>query len=65
MLFRSLGEGDFFGEVALLRDQPRNATVTCREPTVVYSLSKENFLAGMRSHKSFEEQMSNMLITRA
>ena len=60
-----LGEGDFFGEVALLRDQPRNATVTCREPTVVYSLSKENFLAGMRSHKSFEEQMSNMLITRA
>ncbi len=60
-----LREGDFFGEVALLRDQPRNATVTTREPVVVYSLSKENFLAAMKSHKTFEDQMSHMLFTRA
>ncbi|MCC6415170.1 MAG: ATP-binding cassette domain-containing protein [Opitutaceae bacterium] len=59
-----LGEGDFFGEVALLKDQPRNATVTTREPTVVYALSKENFLAAVKSHKSFEEQMANILFSR-
>ena len=59
-----LGEGDFFGEVALLKDQPRNATVTAREPTVVYSLSKENFLAAVHSHKSFEDQMSAVLFSR-
>ena len=59
-----LGEGDFFGEVALLRDQPRNATVSARGDVTVYSLSKENFLAAVRSHKSFEDQMSAMLFTR-
>jgi hypothetical protein len=46
------------GEVAL-------ATVTTREPVVVYSLSKENFLAAVKTHKSFEDQMSTMLFTRA
>ncbi|MBW7896483.1 MAG: ATP-binding cassette domain-containing protein [Opitutaceae bacterium] len=59
-----LGEGDFFGEVALLKDQPRNATVTAREPVTVYSLSKENFLAAVHSHKSFEDQLSAVLFSR-
>jgi putative ABC transport system ATP-binding protein len=60
-----LGEGDFFGEVALLKDQPRNATVTAREPVVTYTLSKANFLAAIRGHKTFEEQMSNILFSRS
>ena len=59
-----LGEGDFFGEVALLKDQPRNATVTTRKPVVVYTLSKENFLAAVKGHKSFEDQMSGALFSR-
>jgi putative ABC transport system ATP-binding protein len=59
-----LGEGDFFGEVALLKDQPRNATVTTREPVVAYTLSKENFLAAVKGHKSFDDQMSSVLFSR-
>ena len=61
----TLEEGGFFGEVALLRDQPRNATVRALGPVTAYTLSKPDFLAAVRAHKSFEEQMSGMLFTRA
>jgi putative ABC transport system ATP-binding protein len=60
----SLGEGSFFGEVALLRDQPRNATVQAVEPVIAYTLSKQHFLEAMKAHKTFEEQMSGALFTR-
>ena len=51
--------------MALLKDQPRNATVTTRKPVVVYTLSKENFLAAVKGHKSFEDQMSGALFNRS
>lgn len=39
-----LGPGDYFGEVSLLTDQPRNATVRALAETRVAVLGKENFL---------------------
>jgi CRP-like cAMP-binding protein len=36
-----LGEGAFFGELALITDFPRSATVTAREPTRVLEISRE------------------------
>lgn len=59
-----LGAGSFFGEVALLRDQPRNATVVALEPVLAYTLAKADFLAAVRAHKSFEEQLSAQLFHR-
>ncbi len=59
-----LQEGGFFGEVALLRDQPRNATVVADGPVTVYSLSKPDFLAAVKAHKSFEDQLSAQLFHR-
>lgn len=56
-----LRDGSFFGQVALLRDQPRNATVIARGPVVVYALAKPDFLAAVRAHKSFEQQLSSHL----
>ncbi len=38
-----LGVRDFFGDRALVTNEPRNATVTAVEPTEVYTIGAETF----------------------
>ena len=38
-----LGPGQFFGEIALLHNIPRTATVSCIEKSMLLSLKQEDF----------------------
>jgi putative ABC transport system ATP-binding protein len=59
-----LGAGDFFGEMALLTGQPRNATVWPLEETLLYSLSKSNFQSAMSESATMETEIREAYFDR-
>jgi CRP-like cAMP-binding protein len=52
-----LGAGDFFGEMALIEDVPRNATVIGTEDGIMYTLSRDAFEKVLLNNPSIGERI--------
>ena len=46
----TMGAGESFGEIALLREVPRAATITCVTRVELFAIARDDFLATVRGH---------------
>ena len=60
-----LGPGDFFGEMALVEDRPRNAGVRARVPTEVIVMGKEVFSRISGAMSSFKALITDVMRRRS
>jgi putative ABC transport system ATP-binding protein len=63
-LLTTLGEGEFFGEAALLTDQPRNATVVAADDIMLYTMSKPEFTRALQASGTLREQLLRVFFQR-
>ena len=60
----TLGQGAYFGETSLLTDEPRNATLVTTEPSVFYTLGKEDFRKVIEQSASLEDELRKSIFDR-
>jgi CRP-like cAMP-binding protein len=61
---RTLGEGDFFGEIGLFEDVPRTATVTAITPLRFFVLTRQSFWGMIDSMPQVERKILRALARR-
>jgi putative ABC transport system ATP-binding protein len=63
-VLRTLGVGEFFGEIALITGKPRTATIVARENTIFYTLDHKSFKAVLDANASLKDQILRVLFQR-
>jgi CRP/FNR family cyclic AMP-dependent transcriptional regulator len=57
IILSMMGPGDFFGEMALIEDEPRSATVVAIEPLEVVTIWRSDFLEILRDNFSITRKI--------
>jgi CRP-like cAMP-binding protein len=60
----TLKPGEFLGEIALISDEPRNATVVCAEPTLLFTLIASDFKLVLNENPSAAAEMARIAARR-
>lgn len=60
----TLGPGEFFGEISLLMDQPRNATVTSMEPVELLVIPRTDFWSFLAKHPTIATNVMHTMTSR-
>jgi CRP/FNR family transcriptional regulator len=61
---RELGPGEFFGEMALMEERARTATVTARERTRCLQLVRWDFRALLKEHPDLAVRLLEVVVRR-
>ncbi len=58
------GPGEYFGEISLLRDVPRTATVRAQDDVELRALERDDFIAAVTGHAVSSEVADSIVATR-
>jgi putative ABC transport system ATP-binding protein len=61
---RTMGEGEHFGELALLSGNARSATIVARDDVELYALGKSDFDAAIAASATLKEQLLKLFFQR-
>jgi MFS family permease len=60
----TLGPGDFFGEIALLREVPRTATLRAVQDLRLFALERDDFITAVTGHAPSREAADSVVAAR-